>query len=189
MLFFLLNNQNRCFWFWMFQTLCLLFHLWYHHWLVNWECRQELWSLTIWPFSIPWRLVIIQGSVVFSMWLMLALADVKLSWLFIVKKSCYCGRRIDCNTVSKFRNIGINTFLGLRFLNGMMQGIDTFSEFFEISKCDLSVLMRGQLSSMLLKIAVSIYWMGIIPWARNVCCSIFTSHCLTSYCLKLHYLS
>ena len=53
MLFFLLNNQNRCFWFWMFQTLCLLFHVWYYRWLVNWECRQELWSLTIWPFSIP----------------------------------------------------------------------------------------------------------------------------------------
>ena len=53
MLFFLLNNQNTCFWFWMFQTLCLLFHLWCYRWLVNWECRQELWSLTIWPFSIP----------------------------------------------------------------------------------------------------------------------------------------
>ncbi|XP_034703894.1 uncharacterized protein LOC117928135 [Vitis riparia] len=65
-------------------------------------------------------------------------------------------RRIDCNTVSKFQNNGINTFLGLRFLHGMMQGIDTFSKFFEISKCDLSVLMRGQLSSMLLKIAVYI---------------------------------
>ena len=47
--------------------------------LMNWECCQEFWSLTIWPFPIPWRLVIIQRSIVFPKWLTLALADVKFS--------------------------------------------------------------------------------------------------------------
>ena len=73
-------------------------------------------------------------------------------WPFIVKKSCYYGRIIDCNSVTKFWDFDINTFLGLRFLNGMMQGINTFIEFFKNSKYDLGILMTGQLSLMLLNI-------------------------------------
>ena len=75
---------------------------------------------------------------------MVALADVKLSVTVHCKEILLLWQenRLQHN-LKILGDFGINTFLELRFLNEIMQDINTFSELFKLSKCDVGVLMRG----------------------------------------------
>ena len=75
---------------------------------------------------------------------MVALADVKLSVTVHCKEILLLWQenRLQHN-LKILGDFGINTFLDLRFLNEIMQDINTFSELFKLAKCDVGVLMRG----------------------------------------------